>query len=124
VADLPSAAGDASTFNITTNGLGFAHADNRRAPATWKWLWVFSPVAACDGQTVKTDVHFVDDDIGLLCSITTDATGTQSGTGNVAPDFVFSPNRWQQTAHQAVKRKSRVRDLVSNMACRCFNTLT
>lgn len=88
--DLPGAAGNPSTFTLTTNSAGVGIASNGRAPANWNFEWLFSLVSACEGQSVNAVVHFVDDDVGLLCVVTTVAGG-ESATGSTTADFVFSP---------------------------------
>ncbi len=90
--DLPGAQGNASVFNITTNPFGLGIADNRRAPAEWRFKWIFSPTALCDGQTVDAVAHFIDDDVGLLCSVITVGGVPQSASVNAMADYVFSPS--------------------------------
>jgi hypothetical protein len=92
VKDQPGAQGNPSTFNLTTNSAGVGVSNNGRAPADWKFVWVFSLVAPCEGQSVTVTVHFVDDDVGLLCSVEVVGGVAQSATGNAMADFVFSPN--------------------------------
>src|SRR5207302_9332460 len=84
VRDQPGATGDPSTWTKTSNVAGVGIVPNGRINADWKFQWTFSPVAACDGQTVTATVHFVDDDIILVCTVTTAVLVTTT-------DFVFSP---------------------------------
>lgn len=86
VKDEAGAAGDPSTWTQTSNAGGVGIVANGRINADWKFEWVFSLVAACEGQTVTATPHFVDDDVGLLCSV------TEVVFGATTADYVFSPD--------------------------------
>ncbi|HEV2960298.1 MAG TPA: hypothetical protein VG649_00620 [Candidatus Angelobacter sp.] len=75
VKDQPAAVGSPATWTQTSNAAGIGIVLNGRAPADWKAEWKFSLVTACEGQTVAVTVHFVDDDVGLLCAVTTVVLG-------------------------------------------------
>jgi hypothetical protein len=90
--DLPGAVGDSQTQIITTNSTGLGIVPNGRAPATWHFKWLFSLTGPCEGQELDANAKEIDDDVGLLCTVTDFPSGAQTATASGMPDYQFSPN--------------------------------
>jgi len=88
--DLPGAVGNASSDNVTTNSAGVGIVNNGRVPATWNFEWVFSLVGPCEGMSLDADAKEVNDDVGLLCTVTTQPFET--ATASEMPSYGFSPD--------------------------------
>jgi hypothetical protein len=89
--DEPGAAGDPSTFTVTTNALALASLSGKRAPAVWKLTWLGGgPASACTGVVAENTVQLNELAV-FLCIIQTNSSGTSSAAAfSLAPNPVYT----------------------------------
>lgn len=86
--DSSGAHGDPSSWEVTTNAVGYYPLDNARVPAAWKFTWISSQTAPpdCDGVTTTGTPSFKNQVEEFNCIIIEVEGEAESGS------FTFNPS--------------------------------